>query len=400
MEKRILCVVLGFCTFILLTFFENSGASNVRGVTDTSIKVAAILPMTGPAAGLGVHLGNSTKNYVRHVNDGGGINGRRLSLVLEDDRYSIPPAIAAFKKVVYKDKVFALIGPGSASQLTILWKKIQKEKLPNIAIPMPEVAVTPFKKYIFTIIDTYPGQVKVLIDYMINDFNLSEPRVGVIYPDTEVGKIDLAPTLERLKKYTIKPVTKEILNPAAVDASSQVMSLRRYKANCAVHVGTITPTTIALLRDLKKLGLDIPVFASWGAMLGEEMNAIGERAKKLYSVHATSPWYDTGSGLDAMRKITLKYHPGTEKPYRGTIYTHGWICSLVLSEGLKRAGRDLNEEAFITGLESMENFDTGGLSGPITYNSKSHKGGNSWKIYRADPVAEKFAPLTKWRTAD
>ena len=400
MKKKSIYIVTVSAIFIFLAVCQNLCASNVRGVTDKSIKIGVLLPMTGPAASLGVHLANATKNYIRHINDQGGINGRRLDYVMEDDRYSIPPAIAAFKKVVYKDKVFALIGPGSASQLTILWKKIQKEKLPNIAIPMPEVAVTPFKKYIFTIIDTYPGQVKVLVDYMINDFKLKEPRVGVIYPDTEVGKIDLGPTLERLKKYKIEPVTKEILNPAAVDASSQVMSLKRYKANCAFHVGTITPTTIALLRDLKKLGLDIPVFASWGAMLGEEMNRIGTVAKKLYSVHATSPWYDKGPGLDAMRQITLRYHPGTEKPYRGTIYTHGWICSLVMAEGLKRAGRDLNEEAFIMSIETLKNYDTGGLCGPIHYSSTSHKGGDSWKIYKANPVEEKFTPLTGWRISE
>jgi branched-chain amino acid transport system substrate-binding protein len=167
-----------------------------------------------------------------------------------------------------------------------------------------------------------------------------------------------------------------------------------------LHVGTITPTTITLLRDLRKMGLNIPVFGSWGAMLGEEMNTIGEVANQFYSVHAHSPWYDKGHGLEEMRKITLKYHPGTEKPYRGTIYTHGWLCNSVLVEGLKRAGRNLDEDALVSALESIKNYDTGGLSGPISYGSSSHKGNNSWKIYKADPTGGKYAPLTGWRTAE
>ncbi|MDY7034153.1 MAG: ABC transporter substrate-binding protein, partial [Thermodesulfobacteriota bacterium] len=186
----------------------------------------------------------------------------------------------------------------------------------------------------------------------------------------------------------------------AVDASSQVMSFKRYKVNCIAHVGTITPTTITLLRDLRKLGLNVPVFGTWGAMLGETMNEIGEPAKQLYSVHATSPWYDKGPGMDFMRKITLKYHPGTEKPYRGTIYTHGWICNVMLVEGLKRAGRNLTEDALISALEGIKNYDTGGLCGLITYSSTSHKGGDSWKIYKADPVNRKYVPLTEWRTPE
>ena len=395
-------LLIGFVlvAIISLSIFHSEGIAEVRGVTDGSIKVGASLPVTGPAASLGVQLAESIRTYVKHINDSGGINGRQLNAILEDDRYSIPPAISALKKLVYRDKVFAFIGPGSASLFNVLWKKIQKNKLPTISITMPEIAVTPLKKYIFIITDTYPGQVKVLVDYLMNDFKLKDPKIAVVYPDTEVGKMDLVPTIARLKKYNIKPVTKEILNPAAVDASSQVMSIRRYKANCILHVGTITPTTIALLRDLRKMGLSIPVFATWGAMLGEAMNEIGQAAQKLHSVHATSPWYDKGPGLEAMRQTTLTYYPDTEKPYRGTIYTHGWICGMIMAEGLKRAGRNLNEEKLIHAFENIKNYDTGGLCGPITYSSTSHKGGNSWKIYKADPIGKKFVPLTGWRIAD
>ncbi|MEW6615536.1 MAG: ABC transporter substrate-binding protein [Thermodesulfobacteriota bacterium] len=395
--RKDVLLVVGLLVTIFLIYSSLSHAKEVRGVTDKSIKVGVILPITGPAASLGVPAADAIRAYIRYVNEHGGINGRQLNLIVEDDRYSIPPSIAALKKLVYRDKVFALLGPGSASQVNVLWKGIQKDKLPTIPVATPEIAVIPLKKYIFIIIDTYAGQVKALIDYMIKDFNLKEPRVAVVHPDTEAGKIDLAPTLERLKRYNLTPVTKEILSPDAVDASTQVMSFKRYNANCVLHVGTITPTTITLVRDLRKLKLNIPVFASWGAMLGEEMNAIGEAANQLYSVHATSPWYGKGPGIEEMRKITLRYHPGTDKPYRGTIYTHGWIMATVLVEGLKRAGKNLDEEALVSALESMKNYDTGGLCAPITYSSESHKGGDSWRIYKADPAAGRFIPMTDWR---
>ena len=391
-----LCIVmLVFSVFSC----KDKEIAGVRGVTDKSIKLGLCTAMTGPAASLGVLMAKATRNYVRYINEQGGIHERKLKLIIEDDRYVIPPAIAALKKMLYKDRIFAMIGPSSASLITVLWKKIQEEKLPTVSISMPEIAVDPFKRYIFIISDTYGGQVKVLVDYMVNDFKLKEPRIAIVYPDTEAGKIDLHPTIERLKKYNIKPVTKEVLSPGAFDASSQVMSIKRFKANCVLHVGTITPTTITLLRDLRKMGVKIPVFASWAAMLDEAMNEIGPAAKYLYSVHATSPWYGKGPGVEEMRKITLKYHPGTEKPLRGTVYTHLWICNTILAEGLKRAGRDIDEDALISSIESLKEFDTGGLCGPITYSSDSHKGGSTWKIYRANPTAKKFVPLTDWRVA-
>ncbi|RJP60216.1 MAG: hypothetical protein C4549_00920, partial [Deltaproteobacteria bacterium] len=319
----------------------------------------------------------------------------------EDDRYSIPPAIAAFKKLVYKDRVFTIQGPGSASILNVLWKHIEKDKLPTMTGVTPEIAFNPVRRHIFGVMDIYPNQMRLLVDYMIKDFKLKEPRVAVVYADTEAGKIDLAPTIERLKRYNLTPVTKEVLNPGAIDATTQVMSIKRYQANAVVFPGTIPTTVTPLLKDLRKYGLKIPVFGSWAAMLTEDVNLLGEAADQFYSIHAVSQWYDKGHGVEEMRKITLKYHPGTEKTTpRGSMYTHAWIMSNVVVEGLKRAGRNLDEEALINALEGIKNYDTGGLSGPITYSSASHKGGNSWKIHKADPIGRKWVPLTDWRTAE
>ncbi|MEW6615973.1 MAG: ABC transporter substrate-binding protein [Thermodesulfobacteriota bacterium] len=399
MMKNILVVVVALFT-VLTLFCAQPVNAEVRGVTNRAIKIGIIFGITGPTANLGVQVTEAARTYVRYINDHGGVNGRQLDLCIEDDRYSIPPALAALKKLVYRDKVFTMIGPGSASCLNVLWKHIEKEKLPTMSIVMPEVAFSPAKRYIFGVMDIYPGQVKLLVDYMIKDFKLKDPMIAVVYPDTETGKIDLVPTIERLKKYNLTPVTKEVLNPGAIDASSQVMNIKRYQANAVVHVGTIPTTTVPLLKDLRKYGLKIPVFGSWGAMIAEDINLIGEAANQFYSVHATSQWDGEGHGVETMRKITLQYHPGTGKTPRGSMYTHTWICINMLVEGLKRAGKNLDEEALISALEGIKNYDTGGLCGPITYSSTSHKGGNSWKIYKADPISRKWTALTGWKAVD
>ena len=387
--------------FVILLFIgRNVRASEVRGVTDNSIKVATIAPVTGPAGSLGLLWVEATKNYIRYVNDNGGVNGRQLDLIVEDDRYSIPLSLTAFKKLVYKDKIFALIGPSSTGALSLLRDKIRKEKLPTMSFITPEIAFSPPHRYIFGVTDTYPGQVKVLIDYMIKDLKLKEPRIALVYPDVESGKVDMRAALARLGKYDIEPVTKDILTQGAIDATSQVMSIKRSKANVIAYVGGFTATTVTLLRDLRKLGLNVPVVGSYGTMLGEEINAIGKVANQFYAVHATSPWYGKGSGLQKMRKITLKYHPGTGKPCRGTIYTGLWICNTMVVEGLKRAGRNVNGEALIKAFESIKNYDTGGLCGPLSYSPTNHKGGDSWKIFKADPTGRKYIPMTDWRTPD
>ncbi|MDY7033672.1 MAG: ABC transporter substrate-binding protein [Thermodesulfobacteriota bacterium] len=406
MERRFMNLSMKLFAVCFLTSFmflwenTNGYAVSVRGVTNETIKVGAIFDQTGPIASLGIVVSESLRTYARHINEHGGIHGRKFKILVEDDRYSIPAVIAALKKLVYRDKVFALIGPTSGGHVRVISKSVQKNKMPTIVLPCPEFAVKPHKKYMFITSDTYEGQARALVDYLAKDYNLKERRVGLVYPDNETGKIDLRAALPRLKKYNIEPVTQEILMHGAIDATTQVMNLKRHRANCVLHIGTITATTATLLRELKKFGLEIPVFGSWAAMLGEEINEMGKMADKFYAVHAESPWYGEGTGVERMREITLKYQPGTEKPYRGPVYTHAWVIMTVLTQGLKKASRNFNEEKFINALESLENFDTGGLCNPITYSSTSHKGGDSWKIYKADPVAGRYIAVTGWRKSD
>ncbi len=93
----------------------------------------------------------------------------------------------------------------------------------------------------------------------------------------------------------------------------------------------------------------------------------------------------------------MRYFPGTEKPYRGTGFTYGWGLLTTLTEGVKKAGRNLDEDGLIKALETLENYDTGGLLAPITFTSKSHRGGQASKIYRVDPVKKQYIGITGWK---
>ena len=70
---------------------------------------------------------------------------------------------------------------------------------------------------------------------------------------------------------------------------------------------------------------------------------------------------------------------------------------MVEAEGIKRAGKNLNAETFINALETLDNFDTGGLCGNVTYTPTRHKAGRYGKMYKADIEKEKFVPITDWR---
>ncbi|MFH1625891.1 MAG: ABC transporter substrate-binding protein [Pseudomonadota bacterium] len=373
-RKSIFVSVTVLAVSLILFSIVPAYSEEVRGVTDDTIKVGFIMAQTGPAANVAVPLTNGVRHLVRYANEQGGIHGRKIILLVEDDRYNIPLAITSFKKLVFKDKVGVMMGPTSTGAITALWKGLQKEKMPLICAIAPEVTVKPFKRYIFTILDVYPNQMKVLVDYIMKDLKAKDPRIAIVHPDNETGKVDLASTVERLKSYNLKPVTKEVLNPGAFDASSQVLNLRRAKTTHILLAGFIPQPAALILKDMKKYGLSVPVFGSWATCAEEVIQMAGDACKDWYAVNHLSSWYDKEPGVVKMREITLKYEPGTEKSSRGKLYGHGWVMATILIEGLKRAGRDLNGEAFVDALETIKDFDSGGLTGPISYSSTSHKG--------------------------
>ncbi|MDY7030739.1 MAG: ABC transporter substrate-binding protein [Thermodesulfobacteriota bacterium] len=396
-DCRVLFMVL--VSTILVLVWGKPGYC-AKGVTDDTITMGVIFDQTGPAAEPCLLPTKAVRNLSRFINKQGGILGRKLKIFVEDDRCAIPMAVSSFKKLVFRDKIISLLGPTSSGGVIALLRSINKEKVPTIPISAMERMVNPFQRYIFTIQDTYPGQMKVIVDYIMKDLKAKNPRIALVLPDNETGKADLKPAMERLKQYNLEPVKKEILNYGSLDATSQVMNLRRAQPDYIISCGSQPQPTIVLLREMRKFGVKIPLFCSWASGSEEVIRITGDASALLYVVHAAASWYDEGPGVAKMREITLKYEPNTEEYQRGKNYTLGWVMVTVMFEGMKRAGRNLNGETLVKSLEGIKNFDTGGLTVPISYSSTSHKGGNAWKIFKADPSTEKFIPKTGWRSPE
>ena len=105
--KRIVYVFLTIVVIVLLGTIPVRAGEDI-GVTKDSVKIGLMGDLTGPIAEGWIQIAHGAKSYFKMVNDEGGIHGRKIDYILEDDRYSIPLALSCFKKLVYKDKIFVL----------------------------------------------------------------------------------------------------------------------------------------------------------------------------------------------------------------------------------------------------------------------------------------------------
>ena len=387
-------VMMGFLIPALLLLGNFSAyAGKVRGVSDDTIKVAVLVDLTGPAAQSSTPYRNAFRDYFGHLNEQGTINGRKIKLVVEDDRYSIPVALAAFKKVVFKDKVFAMFGPSGTGHTVALFKVVQKNKIPNFTQSTSEAIINPFKRYLFTTGASYQDQFKVIFDYIAKDLKAKNQKIAYVGPDNEFGKVGLRASIKRAKRYGLN-FRNEVLNFGSMDATTQVLSLKRARVKIVV-INEIAQAGVAFLRTTMPIPKQATFIISDVGCDGDTLRMSGQSARGLLGSSNFNPWHMDTPGMVELRKVALKNRPKVKSLMRQ--YVHGWVAGMVLEEGIKKAGRDLDEDGLIMALESMKDFDTKGLSGLISFSSDNHKGGKYYRLFKADIEKNAFNPITEWR---
>ena len=398
-KRKVYKLTPAIATLILTLFLSSFGYAEVRGVTTDSITLGFIGDMTGPSASQSRHNTNGVKAFFGYINEQGGINGRRVKLIYEDDRYAIPGALAAFKKLIYKDKVFALIGPVQSGGVVALTRHIEKTKTPNMLYNMGERFITPVRHYVFNIGATYEDVVSVIFDYIMKDIEPKDLRIAAVYPDSEYGKIHQRMAERAAKHYGLK-LHKEVLNFGALDATSQVLTLKRNKINYVVLEG-INSLTSLMLRTGKRYAYSATYL---GVVAAAEVDAVkgalNSPPRALYGVRTHGFWSDQAPGMAKLRKASRRFLP--DGKFQNGTFVRGWATALLFAEGIRRAGKDLNSESLVRALETIKDFETG-IMGRVTYSPESHKANNTCRVYKAnfntDKEEDMLAPVTGWRKA-
>ncbi|MEW6615604.1 MAG: ABC transporter substrate-binding protein [Thermodesulfobacteriota bacterium] len=384
-------------TVPLLLFCYTAVLGETRGVTKDTIIMGHITADTGPVAKDAQAISEGIRNYVSHLNEQGGIYGRKIKIISEDSGYSIPRALTAFKKLLSKDMVFTLFGPTSTGEATALFSQIQKEKICTLQISPGGHMFDPFKRYVFHYVLTYENQVKILFDYILSDMKAKNPKIAIVYPDVEAGKSGAREARNQAKIFGVE-LQEEVLNLNSLDASSQVLSMKRYKPDFVIVHNLIAQASL-LLREARKLGFKTNFLGTLISTNSDTIALSKEAARGFVGVHPFRSWYNDAPGVKKMRHITLKLCPGTEKPWRSEYYTLGWVNAMLFTEGMKKAGKDLTNENLVNAMESIKNFDAWGLSGPVTWGTNDREGSVSGILLKADVDNGIVVPISGWREA-
>ncbi|WJR80317.1 ABC transporter substrate-binding protein [Bradyrhizobium sp. NP1] len=371
---------VAFCGAILLSAIDSAAAQDRTGITDTSIKIGIFQPLTGPATIFGYPVSNGVTAVFDEANAKGGINGRKIEIVLEDDGCDNAKTVAAVKKLIYRDRVFALHGGTCSAGVLASKPEMISSKVPYLAMGATVDAVaTPLSPNIFSTIMP-ASQEGVMIAQMLRD--APGQRVAIVKHADEWADTRTTPMLEALKGSGKDIVATVQLDRRAVDATAQVLQLKEAKPDVTAVI--LFPAELAVfLRDAQKYGLKGP-FA-----IPTSGQDIMDLARRAGSEEALADIYT----ISQMRGV-----PGSEqmKPLEELIHKYykdekiqqfsflGISGAVLMVDALKRAGRDIDRQKFLAALEQTKGLDAEGADCKIEFSPTDHQAckTGTWLTYR------------------
>jgi len=332
------------------------------------IVIGNIADITGGTGDVGKPYAEGIKAYTDYINANGGINGKKIKLLQQDYGYKIPEALALYKKFKDQDKVVAIQGWGSGDT-EALKEQVAKDQIPYFSASYSAHLTDPSKSpYNFFCAVDYSTALRGCLKYIKDNWKEKrKPKVAFIYPDVGYGKAPIPAGKAYALELGFEIVGEENVDLKALEATTQLLSLKKKDPDFA-WVGGTKPSTSVILKDAKKLGLRTKFFGNiWSADEESPKMTAGAEEGFLFVVGAAL-YGDKGPGMDVIKKVS-----GGQ--LRVSSWIRGWVSMMVMCEVLKVA--DKNHELTGPGIrkyaEQLNNLNTQGLTAPITYSSSDHR---------------------------
>lgn len=362
-------------------------AAAQQGVTDTEILLGDIVPLTGPPALLGVAHTLGVRVAVEEVNAAGGINGRKVRVIYEDDGYVPSRTIQGVRKLINSDKVFALTSMSGAGQGQAALPLVRQSGLPAMsAVSFSDDLHTPPTKNVFAIGTRHPLVAEQLAAAL--DARFPGRKWGLISQDDEYGELtregfDVA---EKARKLDVP--FKAVYKKGQADFSSEILRAKQAGIT-ALYAGGVLSENVAMVKELERNGMkDLPVAISFVAQLPAVVKLMGSAATNVYTTdYVVSLDSDKGK---AFLERAKKYLPpaDVERVQRFTLT--GYASTLVLFEAMRQCGRALTWDCTIAKLDQTKNFDTGVLNAPVSFSPTQHLSLGQLRLLKANPATMQF----------
>ena len=336
-----------------------------QGVSHDKILLGQAAVFSGPAAQLGIQMRNGIKAYFDYVNEKGGVHGRKLELITEDDRYEASVAAGASKKLIEQYKVFALLGYVGTPTGVVHLPVITQAKVPLVGMfTGAEALRVPFNRYVFHVRASYYDETEAIVEQVVST---GGKNIAVFYQDDAYGQAGLKGVEIAMAKRNMKISALGTVERNTVKVENAVKTINAAKPDAVVMISAYT-SCAEFIRQMKKAGSGATFYNV--SFVGSKAlsDALGKDGVGVaISQVAPFPW---GTAVPVVKEYQQLAKKAGFADYNFSAI-EGFLVAKVMVEGLRRTGRDLTREKFIDAMEKLD-VDLGGFY--VTYSPKSHTG--------------------------
>ena len=349
-----------------------SGSSASPGAASGEpIKVGAVLSLTGTYAGLGEGEKNVIDMEVKRINDAGGINGRPLEVIIEDDATDEAKAAAAAAKLIEQDEVVAILGATGSGQTMAMRGDVDRAGVPQVSMAGATAITNPVDSLVFATPWSNTIVVPFTLQYM-KDQGIT--KIGLISDSGGFGKDGQAIITAEAPNYGIEIVDDETFNPGDTDMSAQLTKIKNSGAE-AILMWTAGAEAATIVKNAQDLGIDLPIYGSHGIARREFIEGAGAAAEGVTLPAGKILMPEAyGEGTEAYTVATdfIDRYTAAYGEAPSTFAGYAYDALNIVVEAAKNVQGDITPESLRNAIEQTTGWV--GTGGTFNFTAEDHNG--------------------------
>jgi branched-chain amino acid transport system substrate-binding protein len=334
-----------------------------------TIKVGAILAVTGPAAFLGAPEAKTLEMLAAQVNAAGGVKGMKIELLIKDSAGDAEKALSLAKQLVEEEKVFAILGPSTSGESMKIKQYLDDNATLLLSCAAAEAITTPVLKWVFKT----PQNDANAVRWIFGDLKKKGiKKIGVLHSNTGFGKAGKGQLEKLAPEFGIEIAIAEEYDKAAVDLDAEVTKLKAKDVQAVVN-WSIEPAQSKVPVSMRKLGWGVPLYQSHGFGNIKYAEAAGPAAEGILFPAGRLLVADSLPDSNPQKALLLKYQKDYEavaKEAPSTFGGHAYDAFTLLVKAIEVGGPD--KEKARAALENLKGFV--GTAGVFNFSPEDHNG--------------------------
>lgn len=365
--KRSMIVAIVLCMVVGVGSLQKSAAA----ADNKPIKIGALFSVTGPASFLGAPEKKTAEMLAEKINAAGGLLGRQIQVIVKDTQGSPEKAVSFAKQLIEEERVVAIIGPSTTGETMQIKALCEENEMVLVSCAAAEAITNPVASYVFKT----PQKDSQAVTWIYNTMkDLGVSKIAVVTSNAGFGNQGKKQLTELAPDHGIEILINEVYDKQATDLTDVLTKVKGTPGVQAVVNWSIVPAQSIVAKNMRQIGLDVPLFQSHGFGNPKYVEQAGVAAEGTLFPAGRLLVVDELPDDHPQKALLAAYKKEYEAKYKENVSTfggHGYDAFTIVVEGIKRAG-STDREKVRDAIENLKGF--AGTAGIFNFSPADHTG--------------------------